>query len=82
MGLWETVGMIKVGDLVFAHGQNGVFVVQKLSTGPDMAEIQLFSLSKRKLMDYKMSVPAGVLSPFKEDASQAATRIVREATKD
>jgi hypothetical protein len=74
--------MIKVGDLVLAVGQNGVFIVRSFSKHPDMAEIQLFSVSKQQPMDYKMSVPLGVLSPFKEDASQAAARIVREATED
>jgi hypothetical protein len=28
------------------------------------------------------NIPRGVLTPFEEDASQAAARIVREATKD
>lgn len=74
--------MIKVGDLVFAQGQNGVFIVRSFSEHPDMAEIQLFSVSKQQLMDYRMNVPRGVLSPFKEDASQAAARIVRDATEE
>ena len=37
--------MIKIGDLVLAHGQNGVFIVRTFSEHPDMAEIQLFSVS-------------------------------------
>jgi hypothetical protein len=73
--------MVKVGDLVLALGQHGVFIVRSFSTNPDMAEIQLFSVSKQQPMDYRMTVPRGVLSPFKEDASQAAARIVRETTK-
>jgi hypothetical protein len=74
--------MIKVGDMVLATGQTGVFVVRSLSKNPDMAEIQLFSVSKQQPMEYKMKVPLGVLSPFKEDASQAAARIVKEATEN
>ncbi len=74
--------MIKVGDLVIAQGQNGVFIVRGFSKNPDMAELQLFSVSKQQAMDFKIKVPRGVISPFKEDASQAAARIVREATKD
>jgi hypothetical protein len=73
--------MIKVGDLVLATGQDGVFIVRGLSKQPDMAEIQLFSLSKQQPMAFKTNVPLGVLEPFKEDASQAAARIVREATE-
>jgi hypothetical protein len=68
--------------LVLAQGQNGVFIVRAFSQHPDMAKIQLFSVSKQQPMDYKMSVPRGVQSPFKEDASQTAARIVKQATRD
>jgi hypothetical protein len=74
--------MIRVGDLVFAHGQNEVVIVRSFSENPAMAEIQLFSVSTQQPIDYRMTVPRGVLSPFKEDASQAAARIVRDATQD
>jgi len=47
-----------------------------------MAEIELFNVSKQQPMPYRISMPASVLSPFIEDASHAAARIVREATKD
>lgn len=57
--------MIKVGDLVLAHGQNGVFIVRGFSKSPDMAELQLFSVSKQQAMDFKIKVPRGVISPFK-----------------
>ena len=74
--------MIKVGDLVFAHGQNGVFIVRSISKDNPDAEIQLFNVSKQQAMDYRTTVPRFDLSPFKEDASQAAARIVREATEN
>jgi len=80
--LWETVGMIKIDDLVVAQGQNGVFIVRRFFENPAMAEIQLFNVSKQQPMDYHVSVPQGTLSPFKEDASQAAARIVKEATEN
>jgi len=73
--------MIKVGDFVVAHGQNGVFIVRSLTENPDIAEIQLFSVSKQQPMEYRIRVPRGVLSPFKEDASQAALGIVKQATE-
>jgi hypothetical protein len=74
--------MTKVGDLVLAHGQNGVFIVRGFSKNPDMAELQLFSVSKQQPMDFKITVPRSMISPFKEDASQSAARIVREATEN
>jgi hypothetical protein len=33
-------------------------------------------------MHYRMTVPASALSPFSEDASQAAAGIGKEATED
>jgi hypothetical protein len=48
--------MVKVGDLVFVHGQNEIFIVRGFSENPSMAEIQLFNVSKQQAMDYRMSV--------------------------
>lgn len=72
--------MIKVGDLVLAHGQNGVFIVRELWNA--VAEIELFNLSKQRPTGYKICIPHNSLSPFKDDASHAAARIVREETRD
>lgn len=68
----------KVGDRVGALGQNGVFEVVGVRRRPDMATLKLIGRS-----DYTTDVPWGVLTFLdQEDASQAAARVVREATKD
>jgi hypothetical protein len=72
--------MIKEGDLVLAQGQTGVFIVRHISPEIVTAEIELFSISKQQPMGYRIKVPRSVLSLFKEDASHAAARIVRDAT--
>jgi hypothetical protein len=72
--------MIKVGGLVIAQGYNAAFRVCSLSKDQKTAEIELFNVSKQQPMQHRMRVPA--LSPFSEDARQAAARFVREATKD
>jgi hypothetical protein len=42
----------------------------------------LFNISKQKLLDQPIEdIPCDTLLPFEEDASQAATRIVKEATE-
>jgi hypothetical protein len=74
--------MIKVGDLVTAQGYNTAFRVCSLSKDQKTAEIELFNVSKPQPMQHRMRVPASALSPFSEDARQAAARFVREATKD
>ena len=73
--------MIKVGDLVTAQGYNAAFRVCSLSKDQKTAEIELFNVSKQQPMQHRMRVPRA-LSPFSEDARQAAARFVREATKD
>ena len=86
-GLWETDGMEKdyipkVGDIVTAHGQNGTFkVVEVAEMG--RTKIQPFHVGKQETFGLVMSgIPRSVLKPFKEDASQAAARIVREAAEN
>jgi hypothetical protein len=71
----------KVGDIVTAQGQNGIFkVVEVLEMGG--VKIQPFHVGKQETFGQVMpSIPRRVLKPFKEDASQAAARIVREATE-
>jgi hypothetical protein len=83
--LWETDGMakdyiLKVGDIVTAQGQSGIFKVVEV---PEMGgiKIQPFHIGKQETFGKVMpSIPRSVLKPFKEDASQAAARIVRQAT--
>jgi hypothetical protein len=70
----------KAGDIVTADGQIGTFVVLSISdTG--LAQLQPFNISKQEAFGKIMThVPRSVLHPFKEDVSQAAFRIVHQAT--
>jgi len=43
---------------------------------------QPFNIGKQEVFGKVHTYPCSVISAFKEDASQAAARIVREATKD
>ena len=74
--------MIKSGDLVVAQGHEGIFRIYTISQDGKSAEIELFSVSRQQPVGHSLNVPTSTLSPFKEDASQAAARIVREATED
>jgi hypothetical protein len=82
LGLWETAGMFKVGEIVLAKGYgNTAFKITELMHEGRFAAIQGFSVSKQVLLEAPtLNVPANTLTPLKEDASQAAARIVREAT--
>lgn len=72
----------KVGDLVISPDHSGnPYKVLKVDTG-GMVEIRIFLIGKQQLIGPVTRVPTSRLKPFKEDASQAAARIVREATKD
>jgi hypothetical protein len=71
----------KTGDLVISQDHTGIYKV--LSVSPSgMAELQMFIVGKQQLFGSIMRVPRSRLRPYKEDASQAAARIVREATED
>jgi hypothetical protein len=71
----------KVGDLVESRDHDRL-VFQVLSvTDTGMAQLRVFIVSKQIQIGTVMSVPSSRLFPFKEDASQAAARIVREATE-
>ncbi|MGA8617010.1 MAG: hypothetical protein WB660_00605 [Candidatus Sulfotelmatobacter sp.] len=70
------------GQVVTAHGHTGTFKVLDVSADRQTAEIQPFSLSKQMLLGAVMKgIPCSTLVHFKEDANQAAARIVREATE-
>ena len=75
--------MFKEGQIVHAHGHGiTTFKIMGLFEKGQLATIQAFSLSKQTLMGVpETDVPTSTLVPFKEDASQAAVRIVREATE-
>ena len=84
-GLWETVGMAKIttGQIVVPDGLVGVYRVVSLSPDGQTAGIEKFDVSKQKsLGDPIRSVALNKLSAYKEDASQTAARIVREATTE
>jgi hypothetical protein len=71
----------KVGDIVTADGQKGAFVILSISDA-GLAQLQPFNVSKQEAFGKIMThIPRSVLQPFKEDVSQAAFRIVREATE-
>lgn len=70
------------GQVVTADGHSGTFKVLDVSVDGQTAAIQPFSLSKQMLFGSVMKgIPCSTLHHFKEDASQAAARIVREATE-
>jgi hypothetical protein len=72
----------RVGDVVTSQDHTGVFKV--LSVSPNgLAELQPFHIGKQEAFGKVMThVPVSRLRRYKEDASQAAARIVREATED
>ena len=71
------------GDLVISLHKRGVFKVLAISHGGLTAAIQSFNISKQKLLDQPIEdIYSDTLLPFEEDASQAASRIVKEATEN
>lgn len=85
--LWETVFMarenIKAGQIVVPEGLVGVYRVVAVSPDGQTADIEKFDVSKQKSVgDPVRSVAINKLSVYREDASQAAARIVRESTTE
>jgi hypothetical protein len=75
--------MPEKGQVVTAQGHTGTFKVIQVSADGQTADIQPFSLSKQMLIGSVMGgIPCSTLFHFKEDPSQAAARIVREASED
>ena len=74
---------IKTGHIVVSDGFVGVDKVVTLSPDGQMADIEKFDVSRQKsLGDPIRSVAIDKLTSYKEDASQAAARIVREAATE
>jgi hypothetical protein len=75
--------MFKEDQIVFAEGHGGTtFKIIKLTQKGQFATIQAFNLSKQLLLGVPLvEVPTSILTRHKEDANQAAARIVRETTK-
>jgi hypothetical protein len=70
------------GQVVTVQGHTGTFKILDVSTDGQTAAIQPFSLSKQMLLGSVIKgIPCSTLHHFKEDASQAAARIVKEATE-
>jgi hypothetical protein len=68
-----------VGDLVISPDPNsGPHKALKIDTGA-MIERRLFIIGKQQLIGPVTRVPRSRPKPFKEDASQAAARVVKEA---
>lgn len=66
-----------------SEGLVGVYRVVAVSPDGQTANIEKFDISKQKsLGDPMRSVAMTKLSIYKEDASQSAARIVREATTE
>ena len=69
--------------LVLAQGRTGAFKVLAVSSDGQTASIQSFNISRQKFVGKPLiGIPSSALLPWKEDASQAAARIVREATEN
>jgi hypothetical protein len=74
---------IKAGQLVVHDGLVGVYRVVGVSPDGQTADIEKFDVSKQKsLGDPLRTVATNKLTAYKEDASQTAARIVREATTE
>jgi hypothetical protein len=84
--MWETVRMakaIKAGQIVVPDGFVGVYRVVRVSPDGQTAEIEKFDVSEQKsLGDPLRTVATNKLTAYKEDTSQTAARIVREATTE
>jgi hypothetical protein len=73
----------EIGQLVLAQGRIGAFKVLAVSSDGQTASIQSFNISRQKFVGKPLiGIPSSALLPWKEDASQAAARIVREATEN
>lgn len=73
----------KKGQIVLAqgHGRN-TFKILELEEKTEFASIRAFSVSEHAELGPAFDVPMSTLTPFNEDASQAAARIAREATEN
>jgi hypothetical protein len=71
---------IKAGQIVVPDGLVGVYRVVRVSPDGQTADIEKFDVSTRKSVgDPARSIAINKLKVYKEDSSQAAARILREA---
>ena len=74
---------IEAGQLVVPDVFVGVYRVVGVSPDGQTADIEKFDVSKQKSVgDPIRTVAMNKLTAYKEDASQTAARIVREATTE
>jgi hypothetical protein len=74
---------IKTGHLVVPDGLVGVYRVVRVSSDGALADIEKFDVSTQKSVgDPLRTVAMNKLTPYKEDASQTAARIAREAATE
>ncbi len=72
---------INVGEIVVSDGMVGVYRVVTVSS--DKADVERFDISTQKsLGDPIRTVALDKLTPYREDASEAAARIVRDVTAE
>jgi hypothetical protein len=71
---------IKAGQIVVPDGLVGVYRVVRVSPDGQTADIEKFDVSTKKSVgDPVRSIAMEKLTVYKEDSSQAAARVVREA---
>jgi hypothetical protein len=71
---------IKAGQIVAPEGLVGVYRVVRISPDGQTADIEKYDVSTKKSVgDPTRSIAVNKLKVYKEDSSQAAARIVREA---
>ena len=71
---------ITAGQVVVLDGMVGVYRIVGISPDGQMADIEKFDVSSQKsLGDPIRSVAMNKLTAYKEDASEVAARIAREA---
>lgn len=76
-------GFPKVHDIVRSKELMGAFVVVGVGVANGKCFIQEFDVSKQRFADDRQHlVESSTLLPFAEDASEAAFRIVKQATED
>jgi hypothetical protein len=76
----KTTKAIEAGHLVVPDGMVGVYRVVGVSPDGQTADIEKFDVSKQKSVgDPIRSVAVNKLAAYREDASQTAARILREA---
>jgi hypothetical protein len=67
----------KLDQIVAASGKNGVFKVIRVDEGQSVADLELTTGTHF----IEKNIPFNSIHPLDEDFSQAAARIVREATE-